>query len=191
MGKVSRVRSMLRIWDAQQELLKVNEALDELNRDLEKKVQEQVGELERVNRLRRFFPPQIVDTITSENSSAVLGEHRREITVVFLDLRNFTSFSEKASAHEVIQTIRELHELIGPIIFHYRGTLERFTGDGLMVFLGDPEPMEDHPVQAVNMGIEIRDKVEILRSSWADKGYNLALGIGIGYRRSFAGNYWF
>jgi len=179
MEMLSRVRSMIRIWDAQQELIKVNSVLDELNRDLEEKVQEQVQELERVNRLRRFFSPQIVNTITSENSEDILGEHRREITVVFLDLRNFTSFSEKASPHEVIQTIRELHHLIGPIIFRYRGTLERFTGDGLMVFLGDPEPMEDHPVQAVEMSIEIRNIVEKLRAGWAEKGYNLALGIGI------------
>jgi adenylate cyclase len=179
MEMLSRVRSMLRIRDAQQELIKVNTELDELNSNLEKKVKEQVDELERVNRLRRFFSPQIVKTITSENSEDVLGEHRREITVVFLDLRNFTSFSEKASPQEVIHTIREFHEIVGPIIFRYQGTLERFTGDGLMVFLGDPEPMEDHPVQAVKMCIEIRDKMEKLRSSWADKGYDLALGIGI------------
>ncbi len=179
MEMLARVRSMLRIWDAQQELMRVNQALDELNQNLEKKVMEQVLELERVNRLRRFFSPQIVNTITSENSEQILGEHRREITVVFLDLRNFTSFSEKALPHEVIETIRELHQLVGPIIFRYRGTLERFTGDGMMVFLGDPEPMEDHPNQSVKMCIEIRDKVENLRSTWAKKGYNLALGIGV------------
>ena len=176
----ARVRSMIRIWDTQHELLKVNQVLDELNRNLEEKVQEQVGELERVNRLRRFFSPQLVNTITSENAEDILGEHRREITVVFLDLRNFTGFSEKAAPHEVIATIRELHEVVGPIIFRYRGTLERFTGDGMMVFLGDPEPMEDHPQQAVKMSIEIRDQVEKLRSSWSEKGYELALGIGIG-----------
>jgi adenylate cyclase len=180
MEMLARVRSMLRIWDAQQELIKVNRELDELNSDLEEKVMKQVLELERVNRLRRFFSPQLVNTITSENSDEILGEHRREITVVFLDLRNFTSFSIKAEPQEVIHTIRELHEVVGPIIFRYRGTLERFTGDGLMVFLGDPEPMEDHPVQAVKMGIEIRDEVETLRSTWAEKGYDLALGIGIG-----------
>ncbi len=176
---LARVRSMLRICDTQRELVKVNQTLDELNQTLEKKVSEQVHELERVNRLRRFFSPQIVNTITSENSEQILGEHRREITVVFLDLRNFTSFSEKAEPHEVIATIRDLHKVVGPIIFRYRGTLERFTGDGLMVFLGDPEPMEDHPSQSVKMCIEIRDKVEILRSSWAEKGYDLALGIGV------------
>lgn len=179
MEMLSRVRSMLRIWDGHHALLKVNQALDELNRNLEEKVRSQVQELERVNRLRRFFSPQIVDTITSENSDDVLSEHRREITVVFLDLRNYTGFAEQADPHEVIYTIRELHQMVGPIIFRYRGTLERFTGDGMMVFLGDPEPMADHPLQAVKMSIEIRNEVEKLRSSWSAKGYELALGIGL------------
>ena len=179
MEMLARVRSMLRIKDAQQELVEVNKRLDELNQNLEKKVTEQVCELERVNRLRRFLSPEIANRITAESSDEILSEHRREITVVFLDLRNFTSFSESASPQEVIHTIRELHELVGPIIFRYRGTLERFTGDGMMVFLGDPEPMKDHAYQSVKMAIEIRDEVEGLRTGWAEKGYKLALGIGI------------
>ena len=179
MEMIARVRSMLRIKDAQNKLVEVNKQLDELNQNLEKKVTEQVRELERVNRLRRFLSPEIVNGITAENSEEILSEHRREITVVFLDLRNFTSFSEKATPQEVIHTIRELHQMVGPIIFEFRGTLERFTGDGMMVFLGDPEPMENHPCQAVKMALKIRDKVEDLRANWASKGYQLALGIGI------------
>lgn len=179
MELLARVRSMLRIHDTQQEIIRVNQELDELNRDLEKKVHEQVAELERVNRLRRFFSPQLAESIVSENAEDILNEHRREITIVFLDLRNFTSFSEKAEPREVIATIRELHAVVGPIIFRYNGTLERFTGDGMMVFLGDPEPMPDHPVQASKMALEIRDSVEILRELWSEKGYDLALGIGI------------
>ena len=179
MEMLARVRSMLRIRDAQQELVLVNKTLDELNQNLEKKVSEQVCELERVNRLRRFLSPEIANRITAGNSDDILSEHRREITVVFLDLRNFTSFSELASPQEVIRTIREFHELVGPIIFRHRGTLERFTGDGMMVFLGDPEPMENHASQAVKMSIEIRNQVEILQSDWAKKEYKLALGIGI------------
>jgi class 3 adenylate cyclase len=178
MELIARVRSMLRIRDAQQQLVALNEQLDELNRNLERRVQEQVEELERVNRLRRFFSPALVENIVS-NADEILREHRREITVVFLDLRNFTGFSEKASPQEVISTIRELHEVVGPIIFRYAGTLERFTGDGIMVFLGDPEPMPDHAVQAVRMCIDIRDEVEDLRASWAAKGYELSLGLGV------------
>ena len=179
MEMLARVRSMLRIKDTQEELIQVNRELDELNQNLEKKVTEQVCELERVNRLRRFLSPELAKRITAENADEILSEHRREITVVFLDLRNFTSFSESASPQEVIYTIRELHELVGPIIFRYRGTLERFTGDGMMVFLGDPEPMDNHASQAVRMALEIRNKVDSLKTRWAKKGYKLALGIGI------------
>jgi len=179
MEMLARVRSMLRIRDTQVMLLEVNRRLDDINNTLEKKVQEQVQELERVNRLRRFFSPQIVDTIISENAENILKEHRREITVVFLDLRNYTSFAQTATPGEVIQTIRDLHEVVGPIIFRHDGTLERFTGDGLMVFLGDPEPMPDHALQAVKMCIEISEEVESLRESWAVKGYDLGLGIGV------------
>ncbi len=132
-----------------------------------------------MNRLRRFLSPELAKRITAENADEILSEHRREITVVFLDLRNFTSFSESATPQEVIYTIRELHELVGPIIFRYRGTLERFTGDGMMVFLGDPEPMENHASQAVKMALEIRNEFDNLRAAWTKKGYKLTLGIGI------------
>ncbi len=178
MEMLARVRSMLRIKDTQQELREANGALDELNRNLEQKVREQVQELERVNRLRRFFSPQIVDTIVND-AEQKLREHRSEITVVFLDLRNFTAFAERAEPEEILSTVRELHATVGPIIFRYRGTLERFTGDGLMVFLGDPEPMPDHPTQAVRMAIEIREAVGELWHAWVAKGFNLGLGIGI------------
>lgn len=175
---LARVRSMLRIRDTQQALVQANRELDTLNATLEQKVAQQVDELEKVNRLRRFFAPQIVDNILAGNTN-VLKEHRALITVVFLDLRNFTSFAEHAPPGEVIATIRELHHTVGPIIFRCNGTLERFTGDGLMVFLGDPEPMPDHPLRAVKMAIEIRDEVEKLRTKWAAKGYDLGLGIGV------------
>lgn len=178
MELLARVRSMLRIRDAQARLVQVNAQLDELNRHLEDKVRDQVAELERVNRLRRFFSPQIVDSIVAGKHD-VLKEHRSEVTVVFLDLRNFTGFAQSASPSEVIETIREFHRTVGPVIFKYRGTLERFTGDGIMVFLGDPEPMPDHPLQAVRMAIEIRDRVEALRAGWAAKGYDLGLGLGV------------
>lgn len=180
MEMLARVRSMLRITDAQARLLKANQQLDELNASLEAKVREQVDELGRVNRLRRFFSPQIVDSIISENAEDTLKEHRREITVVFLDLRNFTSFAEQSEAHDVLNTIREFHGVVGPIIFEHRGTLERFTGDGLMVFLGDPEPMPDHPVQAVKMAAKIRTAANALREeSWMPRGHDLKLGIGV------------
>ncbi len=179
MEMLARVRSMLRIKDVQAQLVAANQQLDELNRNLEQKVQQQVDELQRVNRLRRFFSPQIVKGIMSVDSEGVLSEHRRDITVVFLDLRKFTPFAESNSAEVVLQAVRDFHHAVGPIIFDYRGTLERFTGDGLMVFLGDPEPMEDHPLQAVRMAIEIREKIAALTERWAADGFDLKLGIGI------------
>jgi class 3 adenylate cyclase len=178
MELLARVRSMLRIRDATRQLRDANAALDELNRDLERQVKQQVHELERVNRLRRFFSPQIVDTIIGD-TEVKLAEHRREITVVFLDLRNFTSFAEQADPQVVIHTIRQFHRTVGPVIFAYGGTLERFTGDGMMVFLGDPEPMADHPTQAVRMALEIRRAVAELGATWERQGYHLPLGIGI------------
>lgn len=175
---LARVRSMLRIRDTQQMLMRVNGALEDLNRNLEQKVSDQVQELERVNRLRRFFSSQIVDSIVAGKSD-VLRSHRSEITVVFLDLRHFTAFAESNPPEEVIDTIREMHETVGPIIFEYKGTLERFTGDGIMVFLGDPEPMADHAVQSVKMAKRIQTAVEPLCEVWTEKGYGLGLGIGI------------
>ncbi len=179
MEMLARVRSMLRIKDAQAQLLEANRQLDDLNRDLEKKVADQVEELQRVNRLRRFFSPQIVDSIVSSDSEAALAEHRRDITVVFLDLRRFTGFAEGNSPQVVLNAVRELHHTVGPIIFRHRGTLERFTGDGMMVFLGDPEPMADHPLKSVEMCVEIRDTVTTLTQNWAAEGYDLQLGNGI------------
>ena len=179
MEMLARVRSMLRIKDAREKLKVANEKLDDINRYLELKVQKQVQELEKVNRLRRFFSPQIVKTITSENSEAILQGHRGEITVVFLDLRNFSSFAEKTDPQEVINTVRQFHQTVGPIIYEYEGTLERFTGDGLMVFLGDPEPMPDHALKAVQMAIDIQNKIKPLVNEWQNTGLKLGLGIGI------------
>jgi class 3 adenylate cyclase len=175
---LARVRSMLRIRDTQMMLMRVNSALEDLNRNLEQKVADQVQELASVNRLRRFFSPQLVNSIVAGKTD-ILRSHRSEITVVFLDLRRFTDFAETATPDEVIMTIREMHEAVGPVIFEYKGTLERFTGDGIMVFLGDPEPMPDHAMQAVSMAKEIQNAVETLREKWLAKGYPLGLGIGI------------
>jgi adenylate cyclase len=176
---LARVRSMLRIRESQAQLRTANQQLDELNHNLEAQVQQQVQELERVNRLRRFFSPQIVESIVSENSEEMLKEHSREISVVFLDLRRFTPFAEQNTPQTVIQTVRSLHHIVGPIIFSYGGTLERFTGDGMMVFLGDPKPMEDHAEKAVLMCIEIREAVRKLSAKWAEEGHDLKLGLGV------------
>ncbi|OGV70835.1 MAG: hypothetical protein A3K19_26955 [Lentisphaerae bacterium RIFOXYB12_FULL_65_16] len=176
----ARIRSMLRMYDAQREL-------DELNRNLERKVSEQVREIERANRLKRFFSPQIVQTILAENAESRLRDHRQDVTVVFLDLRRFTPFSERATPEEVIQTIRELHGTVGPVIFRHGATVERFVGDGIMMFMGDPEPMPDHALRAVSMCVEIRSTVEVLRERWQARGFPLGLGIGVATGRAVLG----
>jgi class 3 adenylate cyclase len=172
MELLARVRSMLRIRQAYLDI-------QELNSNLEEKVKEQVAEIARVGRLKRYFSPQLLQSLTSNEATAIMKSHRREITVVFLDLRGFTAFSERAEPEEVIAVLRELHQTAGSIIFRHDGTIERFTGDGIMVFLGDPIPMEDHPVRAVRMALDLRREVGELSKRWKKMGFDLSLGIGI------------
>ena len=147
---------------------------------LNREVVRQSKEIQRANRLRRFFSPQIVESITSDHKmDEIFQDHVREVTVVFLDLRNFTSFAQITEPLELIQTIRNFHQTVGTIIHSYDGTLERFTGDGLMVFLGDPKPMPDHPLRALQMCTDLRDEVQCLHTTWDECGYELALGIGV------------
>jgi adenylate cyclase len=157
-----------------------NEEAYEKQVQLNREVVRQSKEIQRANRLRRFFSPQIVESITSDHKmDEIFQDHVREITVVFLDLRNFTSFAHSAEPLELIQTIRNFHQTVGTIIHRYDGTLERFTGDGLMVFLGDPKPMPDHPLRALQMCTDLRDEGQCLYTTWDECGYELALGIGV------------
>lgn len=175
----ARVRSMLRIRDARLSLQTANTALNHLNSRLENRVREQVNELQRINRLRRFFSPQIVNAVLSDTSHDLLREHRSEVTVVFLDLRRFSPFAERHPPETVIETIRRFHQAIGPVIFEHQATLERFTGDGLMIFLGDPEPMPDHPMRAVQLCRDIQRRHAPMQRDWQERGYDLGLGMGM------------
>ena len=162
--------------ERKKELKEAYEKQVQLNRE----VVRQSKEIQRANRLRRFFSPQIVESITSDHKmNEIFQDHVREVTVVFLDLRNFTSFAQIAEPLELIQTIRNFHQTVGTIIHRYDGTLERFTGDGLMVFLGDPKPMPDHPIRALQMCTGLRDEVQCLHTNWEECGYELSLGIGV------------
>ena len=137
------------------------------------------AELERVARLKRFFSPQLAELIVSAGDESVLASHRREITVVFCDLRGFTAFAETAEPEEVMGVLREYHDAIGPLIFRFEGTLERFTGDGLMVFFNDPVPCPDPAVRAVRMADQMRDAVGGLAEAWRRRGHSLGFGVGI------------
>ncbi len=183
---VARVKSMLRIkalHDTVQEqaarLETQSSQLAEWNRTLEQRVAAQLAELERVGRLKRFLAPQLAEVIVSSGDEKLLESHRREITVVFCDLRGFTAFSETAEPEEVMDVLREYHATMGDLIFRFEGTLERFAGDGLMVFFNDPIPCPDPPARAVRMAVEMRARVSELTNAWRKRGHELGFGVGI------------
>jgi class 3 adenylate cyclase len=153
--------------------------LAEWNRTLERRVQDQVAQMERLGRLKRFFSPQLAELIVAGGTDDPLRTHRREVTVVFLDLRGFTAFAETAEPEEVMGVLREFHEAMGRLILEHEGTLERFTGDGMMVFFNDPVPVANPDERAVRMAVAMRDRVRELRSGWRKRGHDLDLGVGI------------
>jgi len=169
---LARVRSLLRIKQLHDQLI-------EWNRTLEQRVQAQVAQLERLARLKRFFSPQLAEMIVSGDADDPLKSHRREITVVFLDLRGFTSFAETSEPEEVMGVLREYHTEMGRLILEHEGTLERFTGDGMMIFFNDPVPVSDAPERAVRMAVAMRQRVDELLVRWKKRGYDLDFGVGI------------
>jgi len=152
-----------------------------LNEQLEKRVSDQVSEIERVGRLRRFLPPQVADLIVSSGGEKQLESHRREITALFCDLRGFTAFSESADPEDVMVLLREYHAAIGKIIFKHGGTLERFVGDGVMVIFNDPIPLENPSLHAVQMALEMRSSIGALAENWRRLGHEIGFGIGIAH----------
>jgi class 3 adenylate cyclase len=155
--------------------------LNKLNRQLEQRVAEQVGEIERMGRLRRFLPPQVADLIVASGSEKQLESHRREITALFCDLRGFTGFSESSDPEDVMALLRDYHEAIGRIIVKYSGTLERFAGDGVMVIFNDPVPVKNPALQAVLMALDMRTAIGAMIEKWRDLGHDLGFGIGIAH----------
>src|SRR6202007_732643 len=133
--------------------------LAKLNRKLPQRVADQVGEIERMGRLRRFLPPQVADLIVASGTEKQLESHRREITALFCDLRGFTGFSESSDPEDVMALLRDYHEAVGQIIFKYGGTLGRFGGDGVMVIFNDPVPVENPALQAVLMALDMRTAI--------------------------------
>ena len=153
--------------------------LAELNRTLEQRVAEQVGQVERLGRLKRFFSPQLAELIVTGGTADPLKTHRVEVTVAFLDLTGFTAFAETAEPEEVMGVLREFHAEMGRLILDHEGTLERFTGDGMMIFFNDPVPVPDAPQRAIRMAVAMRDRVQQLDVGWRKRGYELGLKIGI------------
>jgi class 3 adenylate cyclase/putative methionine-R-sulfoxide reductase with GAF domain len=161
------------------ELGKKSEELAALIRTLEERVAAQVSQLERLGRLKRFFSPQLAELIVAGGAEDPLRTHRRDVTVVFLDLRGFTAFAETADPEDVMGVLREYHAEMGRLILAHEGTLERFTGDGMMVFFNDPVPVDDAGERAIRMAVAMRERVAELVAAWRRRGYELDLGIGI------------
>jgi len=152
-----------------------------LNQQLEQRVADQVGEIERMGRLRRFLPPQVADLIVASGTEKQLESHRREITALFCDLRGFTGFSESSDPEDVMALLRDYHAAIGETIIKYSGTLERYAGDGVMVVFNDPVPVEKPALQAVLMALEMRDVIGALTEKWRRLGHDIGFGLGIAH----------
>jgi len=175
----ARVRSMLRIKGLHDTVAAQAVEIARWNATLERRVAEQVAELERVSRLKRFFSPPLAEAILAGGAADPLKPHRREISVVFLDLRGFTAFAEMAEPEEVSEVLESYHAEVGHFILQHEGTLERFTGDGMMIFFNDPVPVANPEERAVRMAEAIRSRIRVLGAEWRRRGYDLDLGMGI------------
>ena len=176
---MARIRSLVRINTYHRTIAAQSRELAEWNQQLEQRVEEQLDEIARVGRLRRFLSPQVAELIMRDGDESVLESHRREIVVVFCDLRGFTPFAETSEPEEVIGLLREYHAALGDLVFRFEGTLERFTGDGLMVFFNDPFPCPDPATRAVRMSVAMRARVRELADGWSARGHELGFSIGI------------
>ena len=149
------------------------------NKKLEVRVQEQVAQLDRLGRLKGFFSPQLAESIVNGGGEDLLKTHRREVVVVFLDLRGFTAFTDRSEPEEVMGVLGEYHRVMGQLVVAHEGTLERFAGDGLMIFFNDPIQLEHPTLNAVKMSLDMQAQFAPLRTAWKKRGFDLDLGIGI------------
>ncbi|THD60355.1 MAG: HAMP domain-containing protein [Bradyrhizobium sp.] len=167
----------------QQQAGKLQEQTEQLldwNKSLEERVEKQIGEIERIRRLERFLPPQVAQLIaSSDGQDSLLDSHRREVTVVFCDLRGFTAFTEATEPEEAMNVLREYHAALGELIFRYEGTLDRYAGDGVMILFNAPIKFADHTKRAVKMAVEMRDAIGLLTQKWRNRGHSLGFGVGI------------
>jgi GAF domain-containing protein len=178
---IENARLLTELRERTDQLHAQSKELAEINQQLEQRVADQVGEIERMGRLPRFLPPQVADLIVASGAEKQLESHRREITALFCDLRGFTGFTESADAEDVMALLREYHAAIGEIIIKYNGTLERYAGDGVMVVFNDPVPVENPALQAVLMALELRDAIGALTETWSRLGHEIGFGIGVAH----------
>ena len=184
---LARVRSLVRVKRYHDTIEAQAAELAAWNRELEQRVREQVEALDRMGRLRRFLSPQLAELVLDAGDDSFLQSHRREITVVFCDLRGFTTFAETVEPEEVMFVLGEYHHALGELVHRYEGTLERFTGDGLMVFFGDPVPCPDPCARGVRMAVAMREAVGGLVEGWRRRGHELGFGVGISHGHATLG----
>ena len=176
---LARVRSLLRIKELWNTVQSQAGQLAEWNKTLEERVQEQLAQLDRLGRLKSFFSPQLAESIINGGGEDLLKTHRREVVVAFLDMRGFTGFTDTSEPEEVMSVLTDYHRAMGQVILEHEGTLERFAGDGMMVFFNDPIKLDDPIANAVRMALAMQEKFVPLRAAWKKRGYDLDLGIGI------------
>ena len=178
---IENARLLNELRERTDQLKAQSQQLADLNQQLEQRVSDQVNEIERMGRLRRFLPPQVADLIVASGTERQLESHRREITALFCDLRGFTGFTESADAEDVMALLRDYHAAIGEIINKYSGTLERYAGDGVMVVFNDPVLVDNPALRAVQMALETRDAIGALTEKWRRLGHDIGFGIGIAH----------
>jgi class 3 adenylate cyclase len=178
---IENTRLLKELRERTEQLEAQSREVAKLNQQLAQRVANQVGEIERMGRLRRFLPPQVADLIVASGTEKQLESHRREITALFCDLRGFTGFSESSDPEDVMALLRDYHAAIGEIIIKYSGTLERYAGDGVMVIFNDPVLVENPALQAVLMALDMRTAIGALIEKWRDLGHDLGFGIGIAH----------
>jgi adenylate cyclase len=149
------------------------------NRELEARVAAQLAEIERTGKLRRFLAPQLAVLIVAQGDESILESHRREIVVVFCDLRGFTGFAERAEPEEVMALLRDYHAAMGPIVARFEGTIDHYSGGGIMVFLNDPVPTPDPARRAIDMAVAMRGAAQDLLRSWRRHGHDIGFGVGV------------
>jgi class 3 adenylate cyclase len=183
---VARVRSMLRIKELHDQVQAQAKDLASWNQMLEQRVNDQVSELDRMNKLKSFLSPQIAKLVVSDEK--LLESHRRDITAVFCDLRGFTAFAEHAEPEDIITVLQEYYRCLGESIDRFEGTLQHFAGDGLLIIFNDPIPCPDPALRAVRMAVEMRAQVATLAQQWRRYGHELGFGIGIASGHATLGN---
>jgi class 3 adenylate cyclase len=175
----ARVRSLLRVKALYDQVSQQRAQLAEWSLTLERRVEEKLDEIERLARLKRYFSPRLAAKLVGDRREPLLQSARREVSVLFVDLRGFTAFAESAEADVVMALLREFHAAMGELIFRFEGTLERFTGDGMMVFFNDPDPVPEHALQAVKLGLAMSEAAQRLAPSWLAAGGPSGLAVGM------------